>query len=29
LLVAQAATDVADTIGRDITNLPFLQHLAK
>ena len=29
MLVAQAAPDVADTIGRDITNLPFLQHLAQ
>jgi len=29
LLVAQAAPDVADRIGRDITNLPLLQHLAQ
>jgi len=28
-LVAQAAPNVADQIGRDIANLPFLQHLAQ
>jgi hypothetical protein len=29
LFIAQAVPDVADMLGRDITNLPFLQHLAQ
>src|SRR5215203_4543830 len=29
MLVAQAAPDIADRLGRDITELPFLQHLAQ